>query len=127
MAGTALSQPEVQILWQVQHVVTMPGQVQISWQAQHVVPTQGQVQISWQAQHVVPTQGQVQISWQQAQHFRKVKCRFRGRHSMFARPGVRLTDRWIEHRFGEGRSTFARSSTDFVAGAAYLPGSVTDR
>ena len=50
--------------------------------------SQGQAPNSWQAQ------GQVQISWQ-AQHFRKVKCRFQG-----------------------GRSTFARSSTDFVAGAA---------
>ena len=46
----------------------------------------------WQAQHFVPTQGHVQISWQ-AQHFRKVKCRLRGRRSIFASSGVRLTDR----------------------------------
>ena len=44
------------------------------------------------------SQGQVQISWQ-AQHFRKVKYRFRGR-----------------------RSAFARSSVDFVAGAALSQG-----
>ena len=46
------------------------------------------------------SQGQVEISWQ-AQHFRKVKYRFRGR-----------------------RSTFARSSRDFVAGAALSQGQV---
>ena len=46
------------------------------------------------------SQGQVSISWQ-AQHFRKVKCRFRGR-----------------------RSTFPRSSVDFVAGAALSQGQV---
>ena len=44
--------------------------------------------------------GQVQIS-QQAQHFRKVRYRFRGR-----------------------RSTFARSGTDFVAGAILSEGQV---
>ena len=46
------------------------------------------------------SRGRVQIS-RQAQHFRKVKCRFRCR-----------------------RSTFARSSADFVAGAAILQGQV---
>ena len=59
-----------------------------------------EAQISWQAQHFVPVPGQVQISWQ-AQHFRKVKHRFRAR-----------------------RNTFARSSTDFVAGAALSQGQV---
>ena len=49
-------------------------------------------------------QGRAQISWQ-AQHFRKVKCRFR-----FARSS---TD------FVAGAALFARSSTDFVAGAAF--------
>ena len=57
--------------------------------------SQGHVQISWQAQHFHKV-----ISWQ-AQHFRKVKYRFRGR-----------------------RGTFARSSTDFVAGAALSQGQV---
>ena len=47
------------------------------------------------------SQGQVQNSWH-AQHFRKVKCEKRGR-----------------------RSTFARSSTDFVAGAALLHGQLS--
>ena len=61
---------------------------------------QPKVQISWQAQHFVPVQGRVQISWQ-AQHVRNVKYRFRGR-----------------------RGTFARSSTDFVAGAALSQGQV---
>ena len=46
------------------------------------------------------SQGQVSISWQ-AQHFRKVKCQIRGR-----------------------RSTFARSSTKFVAGASLSQGQV---
>ena len=46
------------------------------------------------------SQGQVPISWQ-AQHFRKVKCKIRGR-----------------------RITFARSSTEFVAGAALSQGQV---
>ena len=67
--------------------------------------SKGQVQISWQAQHfrtrssaklvagAALSQGQVQILWQ-AQHFGKVSYTFRGRCS-----------------------TFARSSTDFVAGA----------
>ena len=72
--------------------------------------SQGEVQISWQAQHfrkvnfsqglncvagAALSKGQVQISWQ-AQHFRQVKYTFRGR-----------------------RSTFERSSKDFVAGAAF--------
>ena len=47
------------------------------------------------------SQGQVSISWQ-AQHFRKVKYRFRGR-----------------------RSTFARSSIGFVAGAALSQGAAS--
>ena len=91
--------------------------MQISWQAQHfrkvnfsqglncvagAALSKGQVQISWQAQRfrkvkyagAALSKGQVQISWQ-AQRFRKVKCRFRGR-----------------------RSTVARSSAKFVAGAA---------
>ena len=46
------------------------------------------------------SQGQVHISWQ-AQHFRKVKYRIRGK-----------------------RSTFARSSTEFVASAALSQGQV---
>ena len=50
----------------------------------------------------------VQISWQ-AQHFRKVKYRFRGRRSI----------RKVKCRIRGRRRTFARSSTDFMAGAAF--------
>ena len=64
---------------------------------------QPEVQISWPAQPFVPVQGQVQIS-RQAQHCRKDKYRFRGR-----------------------RSNFARTSTDFVAGAALSQGQLIDR
>ena len=35
MAGAAVWQPEVQVLWQAQYFVPMQGQVQILWQAQH--------------------------------------------------------------------------------------------
>ena len=72
--------------------------------------SQGQIQNSWQAHHFRKvkyricgrcTQGQVQNSWH-AQHFRKVKYRFCGR-----------------------RSTLARSSTDLVAGAAFLQGQLS--
>ena len=79
--------------------------MQISWQAQHfrkVNFSQGLNCVAGAALSkgadfgagAALSQGQVQISWQ-SQHFRKVKCKIRGRHS-----------------------TFARSSTDFVAGAA---------
>ena len=70
------------------------------------VLSQGRVQISWQTQHfsgrrnaldfvagAALSQGQAQTAWQ-AQHFGKVRYRFRGR-----------------------RSTFARSGSDFLAGA----------
>ena len=53
------------------------------------------------------SQGQEHISWQ-GQHFRKVKYKFRGRGSIFARSS----------------SIFARSSTDIVAGAAFSQGQV---
>ena len=58
------------------------------------------------------SQGQVQISWQ-SQHFRKVKYRFEAQHF-----------RKVKHRFRGRRSTFARSSADFVAGAALSQGRV---
>ena len=61
------------------------------------------------------SQGQVQISWQ-VQHFRKVKCKIRGRRITFARSSTYFRGR---------RSTFARSSTDFVAGAALLKGQLS--
>ena len=83
------------------------------------VLSQGQVQISWQAQFFVTkctilpaaapkiakglSQGWANISWQ-AQYFRKVKHRFRGKRSTFARLRGR-------------RSTFARLGIDSVAGA----------
>ena len=61
---------------------------------------QGQVQISWQAQHFRKVryrfrgrgsilQGQVQISWQ-AQQFRKVRYRFRGRRNTFVIEGTSI-------------------------------------
>ena len=59
--------------------------------------SQGQVNISWQAQHF----RKVKYNLWQAQHFRTVKCRFCGR-----------------------RSAFARSSAEFVAGAALSQGQV---
>ena len=78
----------------------------------------------------------------QAQHFRKVKYRFRGRRSTFARSskdfvaGAALWQgqvqiswqaqhfRKVKYRFCGRRSTFARSSRDFVAGAALSQGQV---
>ena len=53
------------------------------------------------------SQGQVQGLWQ-AQHFRKVRYRSRGRRSTFAK---------VRHRLRGRRSTFARSGTDLVPGA----------
>ena len=102
------------------------------------------------------SQGQAQISWQ-AQYCRKAKYRFRGRHSTFARSskdfvaGAALSQghlvagaalcaaasqgqvqvSWqaqhfskVKYRFGGRRSTFSRSSTDLVAGAALSQGQV---
>ena len=87
------------------------------------------------------SQGQVQISWQ-AQHFRKVKYRFRGRRSTFARSSAKFVagaaisqgqvqNSWQAHHFRKvkyrirGRcSTFARSSAKFVARAALSQGQV---
>ena len=77
-------------------------------------------------------QGRAQISWQ-AQHFRKVKYRFRGRCSNFARSSAKFVAgaslsqgqvqisrqaqhfRKVKYRFRGRRSTFARST--FAAGA----------
>ena len=50
-----------------------------------------------------------------AQHFRKVKHRFRGRRSTFARSSTDFLGR---------RSTFRMSCADFVAGAALSQGQV---
>ena len=50
--------------------------------------SQGQVQISWQGQHFRgrrSTFARSSTDLVAGQHFRKVKCRFRGRGSMFAR------------------------------------------
>ena len=63
------------------------------------------------------SQGQVQISWQ-AQHYRKAGYRFRGRHNTFARSSTVCGGRSTFARLGT-RDTFARSSTDFVAGAVF--------
>ena len=89
----------------------------------------------------VLSQGRAHISWQ-AQHFRKVKQRFRGRRSTFARlsrdfvAGAALSqgqvhNSWQVQHFRKvkctirgRRITFARSSTDFVAGAALPEGQV---
>ena len=66
-------------------------------------------------------QGGVQISWQ-VHHFRKVKCRFRDRRSIFFL--LARTHR-KSHWHGRGRgSIFARSGTDFVAGASLSQGQV---
>ena len=119
------------------------------------------------------SQGQVWISWQ-AQHFRKVKYRFRGRRSTFARccvhslraggwqdaenvgavrelgfrtarkpprlrrlyggglgtvsetgPLARPREGFARFELRGRRSTFARSSIDFVAGAALSQGQVS--
>ena len=74
----------------------------------------------------------VRISWQ-AQCFRKVKDRFRGRRSTFARSGTDFVAgavlsqgqaqisryfRKVRYRFRGRRSTFARLGTDFVAGGS---------
>ena len=86
----------------------------------------------WQGQvncvaGATPSQGQVQISWQ-AQHFRKVKYRFRGRCSTFTRSSAKFVAgaslsqgqvqiswqaqhfRKVKYRFRGRRSTFARST-----------------
>ena len=86
-------------------------------------------------------QGRVQISWQ-AQHFQKVRCRFQGRRSTFARSSVdfvagaalsqgQVPNSWqaqhfrkVKYRFRGRRSRFARSSAKFVAGAALSQGQV---
>ena len=119
------------------------------------------------------SQGSVKISWQ-AQHFLKVKCRFRGRRSAFARccvhslraggwqgeenvgavrelgfrtvrkpprlrrlyggglgtvletgPLARPREGFARFELRGRRSTFARSSIDFVAGAALSQGQVS--
>ena len=107
MAGAALLQGQVQISWQVQHVRKVKcrfrgrGRTFARSSADVVAGaalSQGQVQISWQGAAL--SQGEVQISWQ-GQNVRKVKCRFRGRGS-----------------------TFARSSADVVAGATFSEGQV---
>ena len=70
----------------------------------------------------------VSQAWQ-AQHFRKVKYRFRGRRSTFARSsidfvaGAALSQGQVPKIRGR-RSTFARSSTKFVAGASLSQGQV---
>ena len=96
------------------------------------------VQISRQAQHFGKG---VQISWQ-VHHFRKVKCRFRNRRGIFlllarthrkshwqGRARRRMQISWqgphfreVRNIFRGRRSTFARSSTDFMAGAALSQG-----
>ena len=108
MAGAALSQGQVQISWHAQHfrkvkfsqglncvtgTALSKGEVQISWQAQHIHKVKFSQGLNCVAGAAL-SKGQVQVSWQ-AQHFREVQYRFRG-----------------------SGSTFARSSTDFVAGAA---------
>ena len=52
-----------------------------------------------------------------AQHFGRLRCRFRGRRSI-------LWPCKVGYRFRGRRSTFARSSTDFVAGAPLSQGRV---
>ena len=65
-------------------------------------------------------QGQVHISWQ-AQHFRKVRYRFRIRRSTFARYGIDFASGAALR----GRhSTFERSGAHFAAGAALSKGTV---
>ena len=88
-------------------------------------------------------QGRVQISWQ-VHHFRTVKCRFRDRRSIFlllarthrkshwhgrarrrmqiSRQGQRFRE--VRNRFRGKGITFARSSTELVAGAAISQGQV---
>ena len=77
-----------------------------------------------------------------ARRFRKVKYRFRGRRSAFARSSIHFVAgaalsqgqvsiswqaqhfRKVKCRFRGRRSTFPRSSVDFVAGAALSQGQV---
>ena len=68
------------------------------------------------------------ILWQ-AQQFRKVRCRFRGRRSTFARSGIQISHqarhfRKVAYRFRGRRSTFARSGRYLVAGAVLSQGQV---
>ena len=81
------------------------------------------------------SKGQVGISLQ-AQYFRKVKYRFLGRRSAFARSSIDFVAalpqgqverqaqlfRRVRYRFLCRRSTFARSSGDFAVSAAFLQG-----
>ena len=59
------------------------------------------------------------LAWQ-AQHFGNLRCTFCGRRSIL-RPCK------VKYRFRGRRSILARSSTDFVAGAALSQGQVIDR
>ena len=102
VAGAAFSQGQVPNLWQAQHFRKVKYRFRgrrsafARSSAKFVAGaalSQGQVQNSWQAHHF-----RVQNSWQ-VQHFRKVKRKIRGT-----------------------RSPVARSSTDFVAGAALPQG-----
>ena len=88
------------------------------------------------------SQGQVPNSWQ-AQHFRKVKYKIRGRRITFARSSTefvagaalsqgQVQNSWhaqhfrkVKYRFCGRRSTLARSITDLVAGAAFLQGQLS--
>ena len=99
VAGTVLSQ----------------GQVQISRQAQHFRKARYRFRgrRSTFARYgtdfvagTVLSRGQVQIS-RQAQHFRKARYRFRGRRSK------------VRYSFHDRRSTFARFGAEFDAGAAF--------
>ena len=118
VAGTVLSQ----------------GQVQISRQAQHFRDFVAGAALSHQRGAAL-SQSTVQIS-RQAQHFRKVRYRFHGRRSTFARSSRRCK---VRYRFAAGaalsqgtvqisrqaqHSTFARCGTDFVSGAGLSQGAV---
>ena len=61
----------------------------------------------------------VHFAWQ-APRFGNLRCRFRGRRSV-------LCPCKVEYRFRGRRSTFARSSAYFVAGAEISQGQVIDR
>ena len=125
MAGAALSQGQVQISWQAQHfrkdgadfvAGAMLSQVGYRFRGRRstfarsgaefvagAVLLQDQVQTSWQAQYF--REVRYTFCWRQAQHFRKVRYSFGGR-------------RKVRYTFRGKRRTFARSGTDFAAGAA---------
>ena len=122
VAGAALSQGEVQISWQAQ---------QISWQAQHFR------KVSYRfcgRRSTFPRSGTDFVA---GAALSQVRCRFRGMRGFaqvragsrgFARvcagfaAGAALLQ--VRCRFRGRRSTFARSGTDFVVGAALSQGQV---